>query len=1115
MNPQKPKSGAEQLASILVVDDVSANLQVLTGMLKDRGYKVRPVPSGKLALQAARKDTPDLILLDINMPEMNGYEVCQHLKADEVLRGIPVIFISALTEQLDKVKAFALGGVDYLTKPFQMEELHARVETHLKMRRLQVELEEANSRLAKTNGILKDALAYAEGVLDTVREPLLVLGGDLRVQTANRSFYQTFRVSAAETEDQLIYQLGDHQWDIPLLRKLLEEILPQHTSFDGFEVEHEFRAVGRKVMLLNARRFSLESYQTDRILLAIEDVTERRRTEEERREIETRFTSLVKNIQDHSIFTTDPDGRITSWNAAAERILGYSEAEILGRNFSVIFTPEDRQRGVPEQERRLGKEVGSADDERWHIRKNGERFWALGVVTPTYDAGGQHTGFSKVLRDMTFRKRAEEELQRAYDKAETQVLERTAELRTANEELQKEIRDRILAERRLTAQHATTKALAESPNVEEAIPRIIEAICQSMGWAWAAVWMVNSQGNGLGLVQSWQSPSANVDELATACRERIFSRGEGLPGRVWVACEPVWVSDVAREVNLPRNDVAAHCGLHGAVGFPILRGGEVLGVVEFFSQRIEQLDNELLGMMAAIGAQIGQFIEKKQTEEGLRLFRALIDQATDIIEVIDPETGRFLDVNEKACVVHGYTREEYLSLGVSDIDSIGASMPWAELIEERRRAGSQTFESRHRRKDGSTFPVEANLNFIRLDRDYTIAVVRDITERTQLENQYRQAQKMEAFGQLAGGVAHDFNNLLTVILGYSDLILDSLPPGDLSRGSVQEIHDAGERAALLTRQLLAFSRKQVVEPQVLDLNSVVASTEKMLGRLIGEDVTLTTVLAAGLEQVKADPGQIEQAIMNLVVNARDAMPRGGRITIETANVDLDEGYGKSHAEVEPGRYVLLAVSDNGCGMTDAVKQRIFEPFFTTKAVGKGTGLGLATVFGIVKQSGGHVRAYSEVGHGTTFKIYIPSIVEMGSAAQAKAGSPPAPSGVETILLVEDEKAVRALTGLALQKKGYTLLEAANGEEAIRLCEQHLGPIHLLVSDVVMPEMGGRQLAERLTARHPEMRVLFVSGYTDDAVVRHGVLQAEVAFLQKPFTMDALHRKVRAVLDGPD
>jgi PAS domain S-box-containing protein len=520
-------------------------------------------------------------------------------------------------------------------------------------------------------------------------------------------------------------------------------------------------------------------------------------------------------------------------------------------------------------------------------------------------------------------------------------------------------------------------------------------------------------------------------------------------------------------------------------------------------------------MMAAIGAQIGQFIEKKQTEEGLRLFRALIDQATDIIEVIDPETGRFLDVNEKACVVHGYTREEYMSLGVSDIDSIGASMPWAELIEERRRAGSQTFESRHRRKDGSTFPVEANLNFIRLDRDYTIAVVRDITERTQLENQYRQAQKMEAFGQLAGGVAHDFNNLLTVILGYSDLILDSLPSGDLTRESVQEIHDAGERAALLTRQLLAFSRKQVVEPQVLDLNSVVASTEKMLGRLIGEDVTLTTVLAAGLEQVKADPGQIEQAIMNLVVNARDAMPRGGRITIETANVDLDESYGKSHAEVEPGRYVLLAVSDNGCGMTEEVKARIFEPFFTTKAVGKGTGLGLATVFGIVKQSGGHVRAYSEVGHGTTFKVYLPSIVEMGSAAQAKAGSPPAPSGVETILLVEDEKAVRALTALALQKKGYTLLEAASSEEAISLCEEHLGPIHLLVSDVVMPEMGGRQLAERLTALRPEMRVLFVSGYTDDAVVRHGVLQAEVAFLQKPFTMDALHRKVRAVLDGPD
>jgi two-component system cell cycle sensor histidine kinase/response regulator CckA len=394
-----------------------------------------------------------------------------------------------------------------------------------------------------------------------------------------------------------------------------------------------------------------------------------------------------------------------------------------------------------------------------------------------------------------------------------------------------------------------------------------------------------------------------------------------------------------------------------------------------------------------------------------------------------------------------------------------------------------------------------------------ISLAQDITERKDLEEQLRQAQKMEAFGQLAGGVAHDFNNLLTIILGYSEMTINTLLPDDQNRGRVEAIHNAGERAALLTQQLLAFSRKQVVKPQVVDLNAVVAGTQMMLGRLIGEDVTLTTVAAPGLERVKVDPGQVGQVLMNLVMNARDAMPRGGRITIETANVDLEESYVQSHAGVKAGRYVLLAVSDDGCGMTEEVQRHIFEPFFTTKDIGMGTGLGLATVFGIVKQSGGHVWAYSEAGVGTTFKVYLPSVSEVISPVRTQADLAPVPPGSETILLVEDETAVREITGLTLKAMGYTLLEAANGEEAIRLCKQRSEPIHLLVSDVVMPGIGGRQLAERLTTLHPEMRVLFVSGYTDDAVVRHGVLQAEVAFLQKPYSMAALSHKVRAVLDG--
>jgi two-component system, cell cycle sensor histidine kinase and response regulator CckA len=401
------------------------------------------------------------------------------------------------------------------------------------------------------------------------------------------------------------------------------------------------------------------------------------------------------------------------------------------------------------------------------------------------------------------------------------------------------------------------------------------------------------------------------------------------------------------------------------------------------------------------------------------------------------------------------------------------------------------------------------------DGDSTVGfslIYRDLTQARKLEDQLRQSQKMEAVGQLAGGIAHDFNNLLTVISGYSDMLLGDSQHDDHSRSLLEEIRHAGERAAALTRQLLVFSRKDVHEPRVVDLNETVQSVEKMLRRLIGEDIRLTAVLAPNLGHVKVDPGQIEQVIMNLAVNARDAMPTGGLLTIETANVDLSEGYADAHPEVWAGRYVLLAVSDNGSGMDEATKTRIFEPFFTTKGVGKGTGLGLAVVHGIVKASGGHVAVYSEPGHGTTFKIYLPAIDSLRTGGISHPGIDATPKGAETVLLVEDDDGVRRLIAQTLRGAGYTVLEANHGGEAVRLAERYDGPVHLLVSDVVMPEMGGRVLAERLAAARPGMKVLFVSGYTDDAVVRHGVLEAEMAFLQKPFTPGLLVRKVRNVLD---
>jgi signal transduction histidine kinase len=421
------------------------------------------------------------------------------------------------------------------------------------------------------------------------------------------------------------------------------------------------------------------------------------------------------------------------------------------------------------------------------------------------------------------------------------------------------------------------------------------------------------------------------------------------------------------------------------------------------------------------------------------------------------------------------------------------------------------------RKDGSCFPVRYTSSPIRDEEGAVVGAVvafNDISERKKLEEQLRQSQKMDALGQLAGGIAHDFNNLLTIINGFGEVVLSSLNPDDPAHELVGEMKKAGERAAGLSRQLLAFSRKTVLSPKVLDLDSVVIEMEKMLRRIIGEDITLTTGLPANLGRVHADPGQIEQVLLNLVVNARDAMPHGGRMTIETRNVDLDEEYARTHPEVCPGRYVLLEVRDTGCGMTEEVKGRIFEPFFTTKAAGRGTGLGLAIVYGIIRQSGGHIAVESSLGQGTTFRIYLPRI-EDAIVEESSTGFAALARGTETVLVVEDDDGVRALIRHLLHRLGYTVLVAASGTEALEVARQHHGAIDLLLSDVVMPGMNGVELSRRLQVHRPGVKVLYLSGHVDEAVVGRGVLAAETAILKKPFTVPMLAQKIREVLAGSE
>ncbi|HTC95407.1 MAG TPA: ATP-binding protein [Terriglobales bacterium] len=477
--------------------------------------------------------------------------------------------------------------------------------------------------------------------------------------------------------------------------------------------------------------------------------------------------------------------------------------------------------------------------------------------------------------------------------------------------------------------------------------------------------------------------------------------------------------------------------------------------------------------------------------------------------------GGFIDCNDAFAQMFGYEREELLKLPPHVLYLGGKQERDSRIADFRKTGQLKDFEICYRHKNGGLVWAIQNVLLVKdaEGNDLTEGTVVDITERRRLEEMLRQSQKMEAVGRLAGGIAHDFNNLLTVILGYSGVLHDRLKHDDEAREQAKRITQAADKAAALTRQLLAFSRMQLLEARVINLNNVVVNLDKMLRRLIGEDIELITRTTTGLRRVKADPGQIEQVVMNLVVNARDAMPEGGTMTLETANVDLDENYAAAHTGVIPGAYVMLAVSDTGTGMSAETQAQIFDPFFTTKEMGRGTGLGLSTVYGIVKQSGGHIWVYSEVGHGSTFKIYLPQTHEVDEPAVGEHPVVSPTQGSETILLVEDDSLVRDLTRSILTAHGYVVLAPTDAQAALAIVEQDASKIGLLLTDVIMPGINGHQLACQLLGRNPEIKVLYMSGYTENTIGQHGILEPGTYFLQKPFTPPALTNKVREILDN--
>ncbi|MGO8990811.1 MAG: PAS domain S-box protein [bacterium] len=604
---------------------------------------------------------------------------------------------------------------------------------------------------------------------------------------------------------------------------------------------------------------------------------------------------------------------------------------------------------------------------------------------------------------------------------------------------------------------------------------------------------------------------------------RVFETITGWSTKEWIG--KVFV-DLVDPNDVPKAIQRFKSVMEGQLGEPIeLRvrtkyGGFVPG--EFVASP-QVKEGKVIGILGVVR----DITERKRAEEALRQekdFNQTLVQASPLFFVAIGPDGKTLMMNEAMLHALGYTTDEvvgkdYLSTFVPVADRERLLPIFEKLVNQKE---STLNENRVLIKDGRELLVEWHGRPVfkaNGELDYFIGVGIDITHRRQaeekmavLQDQLRQSQKMEAIGRLAGGVAHDFNNLLTVIKGYCQLSLAEMKESTPLRDALEVINKATEKAADLTRQLLAFSRRQIMEVRVLDLNTHLQNLDKMLRRIIGEDIELVTLLGEDIGRVKADPGQIEQVVMNLAVNAKDAMSKGGKLIIETANTELDEAYAHTHVAVTSGRYVMIAVSDTGAGMEPEVRDRVFEPFFTTKGKGKGTGLGLSTVYGIVKQSNGNIWVYSEPGKGTTFKIFLPRVDEPADNLRAQAAGEEFSRGSETILVVEDDKEVRNLAVRILKRQGYTVLDGSYGDEALNVCRNHQGPIHLLLTDVVMPGMSGRELAKRLESFHPEMKVLYMSGYTDDAIVMHGVLVQGVNYIQKPFTVDALAKKVREVLE---
>ena len=1126
---------------ILIVDDKKDNLFALRAVLAGVDAEIVEATSGNEALSATLDHHFAMAILDVVMPGMSGYELAEHLRADEKTQAIPLVFLSGSHADEQQVfKGYEVGCIDYILKPYAPQVLLGKVKVFLELDRQREELrkdrDHIEALLADRSANLAERIkeitclysisSLVAGPCGSIEETLkaavnLIPPGWLHPETARaRIVFEGREFASPDFRETAWKQSADIVLDEETVGTVEVCYLEERPQLDEGRLLKEERSMltdiagqlGVMIAGMRARRSLAMRSRIAEIFLTMPDD-----------EIYDEVLRIVLEVMESEFGVLgyiDGNGALVTPTMTGPI---WDACNVADK--AIVFPPEKWGNSTWGRAMREKKTIWSNDPSantpEGHVAIT--RHIALPLVQR-----GEVVGLLMVANKET-----------DYSKADVACMESIGQsiapllaVRVQRDRLD-EARQRTQEQERLARQ--ALELLNRSTDYWEAIRDILTLIKKSTGFESVGVRLRDGDDfpyygidvsreefmdgerplckrNDEGEIVCGET---GIPVMACMCGDILCGRTDpDLPfftkgGTFWTNSATELLTSITEKHRYYRmRNRCKREGYESVALIPIRAGLEISGLLLLHDRRRGRFTPEAIDFFETLTAGIGTALARRESEVP---YRTVFEGGAEGILVVDDGTRRFRLANPAICGMLGYTERELMRLGVADIhpkESLGQVL----AAVEAQRSGEEPLAKGIPclRKDGTVLYADIMTAAVEMGgRVHLVGFFTDVTEHRKLEDQFQRAQKLEAVGQLAGGVAHDFNNLLTVILGYGDSLLDSLREEDPLRNEVEEIVNAGQRASDLTRQLLAFSRRQILEPQVLDLNAAVKNIERMLRRLIGEHIEFTMALDEDLDRVKADGGQLEQVIVNLAVNARDAMPEGGNLIIETANVEIDQGYTGTHMSVVPGRYVMLAVTDTGCGMNEETMAKVFEPFFTTKE--QGTGLGLSSVYGIVKQSGGNIWVYSEPGEGTTFKIYLPRTEDEPIAEAERAEEEELRGAGERVLVVEDEPAVRNLVERMLEKLGYRVTVAANGGEALLAVEEKGLKPDLVITDVVMPGMSGPVLVGRLRKTRLDMKVLYMSGYTDNAIVHHGILESGIPFIQKPFNSDDLARKIKKVL----